>query len=69
MKIKYKVSTSRKWHIAESESDIGKAIGDLLPSETLEVKLVCDHEKTFVDNGTRICKSCGEQLEVTSWRD
>lgn len=69
MKIKYKVSTSRRWSIIESENDIGAVICDLLPSETLEVKLVCEHEKTFVDNGTRICKSCGEQLEVTSWRD
>lgn len=69
MRIKYRVSTSRKWKVTESESDIGEAICDLLPSETLEVKLLCEHEETWVDNGVRICKKCQEHLEVTSWRD
>lgn len=44
-------------------------IFSLGPKDTLEIKQRCDHKKTWVDNGIRTCKDCGEQLEVTSYRD
>lgn len=29
----------------------------------------CKHSMTYVNNGIRICSDCGNQLEVTSYRD
>lgn len=58
-----------KWKTVKSRNDIMSIISGLSPSETLEVKRVCDHKNTFIDSGIRVCKDCQEHLEVTSWRD
>jgi len=39
------------------------------PRDMWEIKLRCSHDDTFVDCGVRICKRCGDALEVTSFRD
>lgn len=49
--------------------DLADAIYDLGPRGTIEIKQVCEHEKTWNDHGIRTCENCGQQLEVTSYRD
>ena len=66
----YKVRKSNgKWRAMQGLDDLAYALYDLSLRDTLEVKPVCDHTKTWVDSGIKICKDCGEQLEVTSFRD
>jgi hypothetical protein len=58
-----------KWRRVESMDDLADAIYDLGPRGTIEIKQVCEHEKTWNDHGIRTCENCGQQLEVTSYRD
>ena len=71
MKFSYKRYMSDKWKTTTSLEVLKKEISKLGKgvTETLEIKRFCDHENTFVDDGVKCCKDCGEQLEVTSWRD
>ena len=58
-----------KWHHMNGMDGLMSAIFSLGSQDTLELKQECFHDETWVDNGIKICKNCGEQLEVTSWRD
>lgn len=58
-----------KWRRFDSLDDLADAIFSLGPRDTIEIKQKCDHEDTWVDNGIKICKTCGKHLEVTSFRD
>jgi hypothetical protein len=66
MKIRYRSIFSIKW----IETDLEK-MKDLLtnPTQTYEIRLPCSHEDNFVMDGVRQCRSCGETLEITSYRD
>lgn len=57
------------WHRIRDFHALSGAIFSMGPKETMEIRQVCNHKKTWVDNGIRICKDCGQHLEVTSYRD
>jgi hypothetical protein len=66
MKIRYRSIFSIDW----TEADLGK-MKDLLtdPKQTYEIRLPCDHKKNTVFEGVRQCESCGDTLEITSYRE
>ena len=71
MKFRFKHWKSDKWVSTSSMKVLEKAISKLGQGglEIIEVRKDCSHKDTFVDDGIRCCKLCGEQLEVTSYRD
>lgn len=66
MKIRYKHNFDEEWTIGDSK-DFLKQLTNL--ADTYEVRLICTHDDIFVGDGIRVCKSCKEQLEITSYRD
>lgn len=66
MKVRFRNSLSEEWEELDWK-DVKKRIA--YPTETYEIRLLCDHKDTWVESGIKTCKRCGEQLEVTSWRD
>lgn len=69
MTLRYRKSFAEKWETTDSESDIGQILCRIGPTESLEIRLDCQHEDTFVVDGLRQCKNCLDILEVTSYRD
>lgn len=66
MKVRFRNSLSQKWEELDWKN-VQKRIK--FPTETYEIRLICEHTETWNDHGIKTCKRCGEQLEVTSWRD
>jgi hypothetical protein len=58
-----------EWCHYKLRDELTDAISRLTNRDSLEIKIECNHEETWVENGVKICKDCGEQLEVTSFRD
>ena len=71
MKFSFKHSTDYKWTTTTSLEVLEKAIAKLGigGQETIEVKRCCEHKKTWNNGGIKTCNQCGEQLEVTTYRD
>ena len=38
-------------------------------TELFEIKMFCAHFRSEIQDGNRVCKECGEVLEVLSYRD
>jgi hypothetical protein len=72
MKIQYKLwkddggwKTTTSMKVLEKEiSKLGRGVHDII-----EIRMPCDHKNTYIDSGIKVCKTCGEHLEVTSYRD
>ena len=69
MKYKFRTSLTGKWKTGKTKKDLDRAISHLYIRDTLEIKVECTHKNTWVDGGILWCKDCGEDLEVTSFRD
>jgi hypothetical protein len=63
---RYRLNHAREWTTIK---DYNLHLDDLKPTDRLEIALACEHETTHVQDGIKSCLVCGEQLEVTSYRD
>jgi len=52
-----------------SETTLLDMLRDLSPQDSLLVKLPCDHRNASIDHGVKRCVTCGDYMEVTSYRD
>jgi hypothetical protein len=66
MKIRYRSIFSINWSETTTEK-----LKDLLtnPQQTYEIRLPCDHKKSFVIDGIKQCETCRDTLEITSYRN
>lgn len=71
MKYRYKHWLDNEWKTTSSLTVIGKTVAKLGRgvNEVLEIRRECPHKNTWNDDGIKTCHLCGEQLEVTSYRD
>lgn len=71
MKIRYRHKFEQDWveYDADNLDSFFKMLSKSAPSDSYEIRLFCDHSDTFVENGIRICKKCGDSLAVTTYRD
>jgi hypothetical protein len=72
MKFSYKRwLTVDKWKTTNSFKVLEKEIAKLGrgSNDVLEIRRFCEHRNKWSDQGIITCKDCGEQLEITSYRD
>jgi hypothetical protein len=63
---RYKIRGEENWH----KSFDGFVSCELQSKmDEIIVRLECDHKNTWVENGIKRCKDCGDELEITSYRD
>jgi hypothetical protein len=68
MKLQYRHWMDNEWHNTTFQ-ELKQVLRNASPTDRYEVRKECNHKDTFIDGGIKICKRCGEHLEVTSWRD
>jgi hypothetical protein len=66
MKIRYKHWLDVDWK-ETTLSDMKDILTD--PKDRYEIRLPCDHKKSFVLDGIKECEVCGDTLEITSYRE
>ena len=66
----YKVRINNDdWIRHQSVEDLREIFSGLTARDIIQTKLECKHNKTWVENGVRICERCNEHLEITTFRD
>ena len=75
MKIRFKKSTDTEWEITDSIDDVMSAIFDLKSTDTLKIRLDCNHEKTYIGNyswrvgsiqSAELCEYCDKFIKYTN---
>lgn len=59
----------KNWQIVQTMGPLMDAIMSLRPTDSLEIRDHCEHKNTYVQDGVRSCRDCGDTIEVTSYRD
>lgn len=68
MKLLYKYKWDKEWHLTDLKK-LKSILANAGPVARFEVRKPCDHKKTFIDDGIKYCETCGDMIEVTSYRD
>ena len=69
MKVRYKKQFDNEWKVSSLYVSVEAIVAKLHPTETLQIRVACEHKDTYVQDGIRSCRTCGDTIEVTSYRD
>ncbi len=66
MKVRYRSGLDADWRFGEFSE-----VENLLKNnkDSFVIRLPCNHDETYNDEGIEYCKVCGDYLQVTSYRD